>query len=67
MNEQVKSISKYVGLALMFFGFVVCVMGFGDAVNASWGTSFAIRGGSELLFGISFLLFGNGLVIIAKQ
>ena len=67
MNETLKSISTYVGLALTFFGFIVCVMGFGDALNAGWGTSFAIRGLSELLFGISFILFGNVLVTFARR
>jgi cytochrome c biogenesis protein CcdA len=62
-----KSISAYLGLALMFFGFIVCVMGFGDSINAGWGTSFAIRGLSELLFGISFMILGNGLVTFAKK
>jgi len=62
-----KSIFIYLGLALMFFGFITCVIGFGDAVNASWGTSFAIRGLSELLFGLSFLVLGNGLVTSAKR
>jgi hypothetical protein len=51
----------------MFFGFIACAMGFGDAVNASWGTSIVIRGLSELLFGISFIMLGNGLVTFAKR
>ncbi len=63
----VKSLSTYVGLVLMFFGFIACVKGFGDAVNASWGTSIAIRGLSELLFGISFMVLGNGLATFAKR
>ena len=68
MNEILtKSISTYVGLVLMFFGFIVCVMGFGDAVNAGWGTTFAIRGFSELLFGISFILLGIGLNTFARD
>lgn len=67
LNDLLKSISTYVGLALTFFGFIAYVMGFGDAVNAGWGTSFAIRGLSELLFGISFMLFGNVLVTLAKR
>lgn len=67
MNELLKSISTYVGLALTFFGFIVVIMGFADAVNAGWGTSFAIRGFSELLFGISFMLFGNVLVTLTKK
>ena len=68
MSETLmKSISTYVGLALMFFGLIACIMGFGDAVNAGWGTSFAIRGISELLFGISFITLGNGLATFAKR
>ena len=62
-----KSISTYVGLALMFFGFIACIKGFGDAVNTSWGTSIVIQGLSELLFGISFILLGNGLVTFTKR
>jgi hypothetical protein len=62
-----KSISTYLGLALLFFGFIVSVMGFGDSVNAGWGSTFAIRGLSELLFGISFMLLGNGLLTFAKR
>jgi hypothetical protein len=38
----IKSLSTYVGLVLMFFGSRARVMGFGDAVNASGGTSIAI-------------------------
>jgi len=67
LNETWKSVSTYLGLALTIFGFIVCVMGFGDAINAGWGTSYAIRGFSELLFGISFVLFGNVLVTLAKK
>lgn len=67
LNETLKSVSTYLGLALTIFGFIVCLMGFGDAVNAGWGTSFAIRGFSELLFGISFMLFGNVLVTLIKR
>ena len=64
-RRVIKSPYIYVGLALMFFGFMVCIMGFGDAANASWGSSIAIRGLSELLFGISFIVLGNGLVTFA--
>jgi len=67
LNETLKLVSTYLGLALTIFGFIACAMGFGDAVNSSWGTSFAIRGFSELLFGISFMLFGNVLVTLAKK
>jgi hypothetical protein len=62
-----KSLPTYIGLVLMFLGFIICIMGFGDAVNAGWASSFAIRGLSELLFGISFLGLGNGLLILAKS
>ena len=62
-----KSILTYIGLVLMFFGFIICTMGFGDAVNAGWASSFTIRGLSELLFGISFLALGNGLLTLAKK
>jgi hypothetical protein len=67
LNKTLKSVSTYIGLVLTIFGFIACVMGFGDAVNAGWGTSFAIRGFSELLFGISFMLLGNVLVALAKR
>ena len=61
-----KSLLTYIGLVLMFFGFIICIMGFGDAVNAGWASSFAIRGLSELLFGISFSMLGHGLLTLAK-
>lgn len=68
MSEALrKSISTYLGLALLFFGFIVSVMGFGDSVKAGWGSTFAIRVLSELLFGISFMLLGNGLLTFAKR
>lgn len=62
-----KSLPTYIGLVLMFFGLMICVMGFGDAVNAGWASSFAIRGLSELLFGISFVMIGNGFLTLAKS
>jgi cytochrome c biogenesis protein CcdA len=67
LDKSLKLISTYLGFALTFFGLLTCAMGFGDAVNASWGTSFVIRGFSELLFGISLTLFGNVLVTLGKR
>jgi len=61
-----KSLSLGIGLALLFFGLIVSVHGFGIAYNISWGMSDAIRGTAELLFGIVFLLLGNALISLGK-
>lgn len=67
LSTTSKSLFTYVGLVVAIFGLIICVMGFGDAINAGWGTSFAIRGITELLFGISFLLLANVLIALAKR
>jgi len=62
-----KSILTYLGSLAMIFGFIVCLMGFGDSVRAGWATSSLATGISELLFGIALLALGNGLVTLAKK
>lgn len=57
-----KSLSNIMGLVLQIIGFFVGLIGFGDAINATWGMSIAFRGFAELLLGILFLLLGNGLI-----
>ncbi len=61
-----KSLSLGIGLALLFFGLIVSVHGFGIAYNIPWGVSDAIRGAAELLFSIVFLLLGNALISLGK-
>ncbi len=64
LNAELQIIEKNLDYV---FGFIVAIMGFADAVNAGWCTSFAIRGFSKLLFGISCMLFGNVLVTLPKK
>lgn len=62
-----KSLSKILGLVLQIIGFCVGIIGFGDAINATWGMSIAFRGFAELLLGILFLLLGNGLINFGRN
>ena len=55
------------GLALLLIGFIIVVLVFEIAINATWGMSTVFRGFAELLFGILFLLLGNGLVNYGKN
>lgn len=61
-----KSILAYLGLLAMAFGFVTCLVGFGDSVYAGWATSSLATGISELIFGIALIVLGNGLATFAK-
>ena len=68
MSElRIKSLSNSLGLVLLLIGFFVGILGFGDAINATWGMSVAFRGFAELLFGILFMLLGNGLINFGKK
>lgn len=68
MSEKKKaSFVSSMGLVLLLIGFFIGLLGFGDAINASWGMSNAFRGFAEILFGILFLLLGNGLINYGKK
>lgn len=62
-----KPLFRTLGLTFLVIGFLICLLGFGDAVNTIWGSSLAFRGFAELLFGFSFLLLGNGFANLAKN
>lgn len=66
-ESKIKRLSSRLGLVLLLIGFFIGLVGFGDAINATWGMSTAFRGFAELLFGILFLLLGNGLINFRKN
>jgi hypothetical protein len=67
LESKRKSFVSSLGLVLLLIGFIIGVVGFGNAINATWGMSPAFRGFAELLFEILFVLLGNGLVNYGKN
>lgn len=59
--------SCYLGLVLLVIGFFIGLFGFVHAMDSAWGTFYVYRGFAELLFGILFILLGNGLISYGKK
>lgn len=62
-----KKLSKYLGLALLAVGVVVCIYGFNTLGIAPWQSSQFYSGFAQMLLGISILIAGNGIINSGKM
>ena len=60
-GETAKSIIAYLDLLTIAFGFISCLMGFGESIYAGWTSSSFVNEISDLLLGIALIALGNGL------
>jgi hypothetical protein len=59
---DLRKISNILGLLLLFAGLFLSLLGYNNTVSAPWQSSMFYNGLVQLLFGISVLITGNGII-----
>jgi hypothetical protein len=59
---ELRKISNILGALLLLVGLIISLLGYSNTVSAPWQSSMFYNGLAQLLFGISVLITGNGLI-----
>jgi hypothetical protein len=64
---ELKKISNVLGVLLLLAGLVISFLGYNNTVSAPWQSSMFYNGLAQLLFGISVLITGNGIINLKES
>jgi hypothetical protein len=59
---ELRKISNILGAILLLVGLIVSLLGYSNTVSAPWQSSMFYNGLTQILFGISVLITGNGII-----
>jgi hypothetical protein len=64
---ELRKISNVLGVLLLLVGLIVSLLGYNNTVSAPWQSSMFYNGLTQLLFGISVLIAGNGIINLKES
>ena len=59
---ELRKISNVLGVFLLIAGLIVSLFGYNNTLTAPWQSSMFYNGLTQMLFGISVLIAGNGII-----
>ena len=63
---ELRKISNILGAILLLVGLIVSLLGYSNTVSAPWQSSMFYNGLTQILFGISVLITGNGIISLKE-
>ena len=64
---ELRKISNILGALLLLAGLIVSLLGYNNTVSAPWQSSMFYNGLAQLVFGISVLITGNGIINLKES
>jgi hypothetical protein len=64
---ELRKISNILGALLLLAGLIVSLLGYNNTVSAPWQSSMFYNGLAQLVFGISVLITGNGIMNLKES